>query len=371
MNKPGIATRLRDHLGRTACLRLMPVLVLFICVHSAKAFSSAAADEIFSAHEQAFFFTNSEGGYFRATNGPATGNKTDFWMAAEQLEMVLDVYERSRNPACLTVFSNGFAGFIADHGTNWEKNPYNDDLMWMVIACARAYQLSGNTAFRDEAKLNFDLCYARAWDTNSGGGLWWKTDNRSKNACVNGPGAIAAYLLYQIYHDSHYRAKSKAIFKWERMTLFDPTSGRVRDNINRRGHYGFTAFTYNQGTFIGAANFLGYTKEARRAADFTKDHLCQAGILPGYGAAGDVAGFNGIFVRWLARFMNDHRLQRHYAAWLQGNADAAWKCRRASDNLAWSKWSEPTPEGPLNSWACSSAVVMLQVVPPTPAENHR
>jgi predicted alpha-1,6-mannanase (GH76 family) len=116
---------------------------------------------------------------------------------------------------------------------------------------------------------------------------------------------------------------------------------------------------------------LGYTKEARRAADFTKDHLCQAGILPGYGAAGDVAGFNGIFVRWLARFMNDHRLQRHYAAWLQGNADAAWKCRRASDNLAWSKWSEPTPEGPLNSWACSSAVVMLQVVPPTPAENHR
>ncbi|MGA2246306.1 MAG: glycoside hydrolase family 76 protein [Verrucomicrobiota bacterium] len=350
---------------RTALVRLLPILLLFSCLPVAQAFTSTPADEIFSAHCQAFYFINAEGGFFRATNGVAQGNKTEFWTCAEQLEMTLDVFGRSSNAACLDVFSNVFNGFIASHGTNWQPNPYNDDIMWMVIACARAYQLTGNPAYRDTAKLNFDLCYARAWDTNSGGGLWWKTDNRSKNACVNGPGAIAAFLLYQIYHDAHYRARSKAIFKWERKTLYDPTSGRVRDNINTHGRFGFKAFTYNQGTFIGAANFLGYTKEAKRAADFTKNTLCQEGILPAYGREGDAAGFNGIFVRWLARFMNDHRLQRNYQAWLQANADAAWRCRRASDDLSWSNWLEQTPAGPLNSWACSSSVVILQVVPPT------
>jgi len=176
--------------------------------------------------------------------------------------------------------------------------------------------------------------------------------------------------MYRIYHDSRYLAKSKAIFKWERDTLFDKTSGRIRDNINTHGRFGFTAFTYNQGTFIGAANFLGHKKEARQAADFTKNELCQDGILPSYGREGDAAGFNGIFARWLARFMNDHRLQRDYQGWLQANANAAWKCRRQSDDLSWSSWSEPTPEGPLNSWACSSSVVIMQVVPPVD-ENSR
>jgi predicted alpha-1,6-mannanase (GH76 family) len=364
MNKSFAPHRPPAHPWAALLTLCLPALILFGPAPAAPAFTAADANEIYSAHTQAFYFTNADGGYFRATNGLGDGKKTDFWTCAEQLEMTLDVYQRSSNAACLTVFSNVFNGFLADHGTNWQANEFNDDLMWMVIACARAHQFTGNPAFRDAAKLNFDLCYARAWDTNSGG-LWWKTDNRSKNACVNGPGAIAAFLLYQIYHDRHYRAKSKAIFQWERKTLFDPTSGRVRDNINNHGHYGFQAFTYNQGTFIGAANFLGDTRDAHLAADFTRDHLCQHGLLPAYGSAGDASGFNGIFARWLARFMKDHRLQPNYQAWLQTNADAAWHCRRAADQLAWSNWAEPTPGGELNSWPCSSSVVILQVVPPT------
>ena len=101
--------------------------------------------------------------------------------------MLLDTYERTTNTACLTMFSNVFKGFIADHGATWEQNEFNDDIMWMVIACARAHQLTGNPVYRDTARTNFDLCYARAWSTNLGGGWWWKTSNLSKNACVNGP----------------------------------------------------------------------------------------------------------------------------------------------------------------------------------------
>ena len=83
--------------------------------------------------------------------------------------------------------------------------------------------------------------------------------------------------------------------------------------------------------------------------------------MPNYNESGDGGGFNGICARWLARFMKERGLQGRYQAWLQANADAAWKNRRGSDNLAWSRWRHATPEGTLHSWSCSSAVVILQV----------
>ena len=45
------------------------------------------------------------------------------------------------------------------HGKTWERNPFNDDIMWMVIACTRGHLLTGNPEFRAVAKSNFDLCY--------------------------------------------------------------------------------------------------------------------------------------------------------------------------------------------------------------------
>ena len=111
------------------------------------------------------------------------------------MEMVLDAYDRTSNSQQLVMFTNLFRGFLADHGTNWSRNRFNDDIMWTVIACTRAHLLTGNTEFLDVARTNFDLCYARAASTNLGGGLWWKVGVQSKNACVNGPGAIAAFLL--------------------------------------------------------------------------------------------------------------------------------------------------------------------------------
>jgi predicted alpha-1,6-mannanase (GH76 family) len=344
---------------------LMALVGLFVFAPKVRAFTAADADTIFSAYNKSFYFTNTHGGFYRATTD---GGKTFFWERAEQMEMVLDVYERTKNAACLTIFSNVFNGFITDYGTNWEKNEFNDDIMWMVIACARAYQLTGNVEFRNVAKANFDMCYARAWSTNLGGGLWWKTSNLSKNACVNRPAAIAAFLLNQIFDDTNYLAESRSLYQWERAHLFDAESGCVFDNINYRGDISHQSFTYNQGTFIGAANFLGCTNDAKLAADYTRDFLCRHGILPSYNQDGDAGGFNGICVRWIARFMKDRGRQGAYQKWLQANAEAAWSNRRASDNLAWSRWSQPTPDSPLNSWACSSSVVVMQVVPPTQQE---
>ena len=345
--------------------RAAGIAVLCILAHcaagSARAFTRADAETIFEAHAQAFYRDNNGRAWFQETT---EGGKTSYWMRAEQMEMVLDAYQRSSKAQQLVMFTNLFRGFLADHGRNWAHNEFNDDIMWMVIACTRAHLLTGNPEFRDVARTNFDLCYARAASSDLGGGLWWKVGSRSKNACVNGPGAIAAFLLGRATGEAAYFATATNLFLWERSRLFDPATGRVADNINLRGRVARFALTYNQGTFVGAANFLGYTNEAMLAATFTMNQLCRDGMLPAAGEEGDGGGFNGIAVRWIARFMGDHHAQAIFEPWLQKNAEAAWRSRRSSDNLSWCRWPDPTPPGRRYSWGCSSAVVILQVVRP-------
>jgi len=328
----------------------------------AQAFTAADADTLLAAHTKAFYREKDDQAWFTKSTD---GGKADFWMWAEQMEMILDAYERTHNAQQLTMFNHLFHGFVAAHGVNWSRNPYNDDIMWMVIACTRANLLTGNVEYRDAAKANFDLCYARAASADLGGGLWWKTDNKSKNACVNGPGAIAAFLLGRATGDDAYVTKARSLFLWEKATLFDPATGRVADNINSTGKVARFALTYNQGTFVGAANLLGYTAEARLAALYTMNQLCHDGYLPASGENGDGGGFNGIGVRWIARFMQEHGEQATFEPWLQKNAEAAWQARRPSDNLSWCRWPQPTPEGLRYSWGCSNAVVITQVVRPT------
>jgi predicted alpha-1,6-mannanase (GH76 family) len=179
---------------------------------------------------------------------------------------------------------------------------------------------------------------------------------------VNGPGAIAAFLLGKATGEQRYFTIATNLFLWERATLFDPATGRVADNINTNGRLARFALTYNQGTFVGAANFLGFTNEARLATSFTMNRLCRDGYFPPGREDGDGGGFNGIGARWMARFIYERGEQSAFEPWLQKNAEAAWKARRASDNLSWCRWPEPTPEGRRTSWGCSSSVVFLQVV---------
>jgi predicted alpha-1,6-mannanase (GH76 family) len=329
---------------------------------TAQTFTSADADAIFDAHAKAFYREKDGRAWFAKSTDE--GDKADFWTQAEQLEMVLDIYERTKSPKHLEMYAKLFHGFLADHGKTWERNPFNDDIMWMVIGCTRAYLLTKNTEFRDVARANFDLCYARAASAELGGGLLWKVGVQSKNACVNGPGAIASALLSKALGDEAYLKKAEDIFLWEKANLFDAATGRVFDNIKLDGRVSRFALTYNQGTFVGAANLLGYPAEAKLAASYTINQLCRDGYLPASGENGDGGGFNGIAVRWIARFMKDHNEQATFEPWLQKNAVAAWQARRASDNLSWCRWPQPTPADKRFSWGCSNAVVILQVTPP-------
>jgi len=347
---------------RAVCLAVLSITVNCSTL-TVRAFTSTDADALFEAHAKAFYRMTNGGAFYRKST--ETNKPADFWTESEQLEMVLDAYQRTTNAEQLVMVTNLFRGFVAEHGGTWEKNPYNDDIMWTVIALTRAHLLTGNPEFLAVARTNFDLCYDRAASTNLGGGLWWKVGVRSKNACVNGPASIAAFLLGKSTGKASYFTIATNLFLWERANLFDPDTGQVFDNIRENGRVGRFALTYNQGTFVGAANFLGYTNEARLAALYTMNRMCRDAYLPPGGEGGDGGGFNGIGVRWIAWFMNDRGEQATFEPWLQKNAEAAWQGRRTSDSLSWCRWPQPTSEGRRYSWGCSSAVVILQVVRPT------
>jgi predicted alpha-1,6-mannanase (GH76 family) len=343
-------------------------LLLILCGSiSGSAFTVADADTAFTAYNNAFLVS----GYYPG-----------WWTGAEEIEMAEDAYDSYPSPARQTIVLNACNQFISHHGSSWVPagssfNNFNDDIAWAVIAFARGYKITSNTNFRNVAKNNWDGMYARAWDTNfTGGGLWWNTDNMYKNAAVHGPAAIGACLLYNIYGDTNYLTKAQAIYGWERRVLFNPANGSIADGIN----YPNTttsggALTYNQGTFIGAANFLyqitglpNYYQDAILAGKYTQNSMSSAaGIMPQYSSGTDLSGFNGIFARWMARFAKDQNVWPAFGPWLTTNANAAWSLRN-SNNLAWQKWATPLGTNVPGDWGCSAAVVVMQVADPSPAD---
>ena len=344
---------------------LVAILVLSAPILSASPLTAGEIEGMVDAYNKAFYVSNGAHGYFKDDQA---GGAADFWKGAEEIETALDAYEWTSNAACKPIVISLLNGFTNTHGASWSDNIYNDDCMWAAIAFARGFLDTGDTHFKEVARANFDMVYARAWDDQIGGGLWWTTRKRTKNACVNGPGAIAACLLYRCWGDAGYLTKAGNMYSWERSHLFVPETGKVFDAERTNGIPRGGATTYNQGTFIGAANFLGHTNDAALAAEYTLRRMCRGGLLPQYGPTGNNTGFNAIFLRWLVVFMKERGLQSGFQPWLQQNAEAAWNVRRSSDNLSWCQWREPTPLGAnLCSWACISSVESMLSVYPAPS----
>lgn len=324
-----------------------------------------------SAFDRAFYVAFGFQAHHATTT--TTGGRADFWRQAELIEMEEDAYQNTGDPATKKKIVALMRGVVSLHGRNWAKHTWNDDIMWMVIASARAYELTGDTAYRIMAQRNFDATYARSWSKDFGGGLWWTTAHTQKNVTTTEPAAIAACKLATALHDPSYLTKAKRLFGWVRRTLYDAKSGAVWDSIspakggtavvNRAG------LTYNQGTFIGAADLLHqvthdrtYYEDALRTLGYTKANLTTNGILQSEssGHNGNFGGFKGIFCRWAVKFVRDNHISS-YDLWFQQNAAVAWRHRNASGLMA-QDWSAQTGSGVLQAWGCSSAVVLLEAI---------
>jgi hypothetical protein len=339
-----------------SCLLLGGLLI--IGRETASAFTAANADTLVDAWNVAFY-TTSGGAHYKDRK---SGGDTGWWQQAECIEALIDAaVRRSFYSARVSEVVNGFSSI---RGTNWAGNSFNDDLAWGCIMYLRAAQLTGNTNFRNVAKANFDLMYARAWDT-SAGGLWWTTAKTSKTSAVMGPASIAAWKLYQQLGDTGYRTKAIAINDWQRANCYDSATGRVYDSPTN-----LTPTTYNQGTFIMGCYQRGSTGGANLACKYLQGMggtiINGHRIMPQYGYNNNNSGFNGIAVRWATAYMKASGTQSTFQAWLQTNAQAAWDTRRTSDNLSACNWGSVLQNGTsVGAWTCSSSVAAHNCVPPT------
>jgi len=345
--------------------------------HPRESLTSSQAATAFASFTAAFYAASNGQAYYHTST---LGGRADFWKQAEMIEMVEDAYAATRSPKYESMVVDLLAGAGRLYGRNWLKRTWNDDIMWMVIASLRAYQITGKRHYLAVAKKNFDGTYARGWSNDLGGGLWWKTDRGRKNVTTNCPAAIAACLLYQSLHDPSYLQKAIGLYAWVRAYLYDPSSGIVRDSITVAQPSSVqptvmdpTVLSYNQGTFIGAADLLheatgrqSYYNDALSTLRAARRDLTTAGIMRSESPGGNVngGGFKGIFCRWALKFTRDNHITS-FDPWFRLNAETAW-ANRDGRGLIGQFWIRPTPNGVLFSFDCSSGVVLMEVITARP-----
>jgi predicted alpha-1,6-mannanase (GH76 family) len=294
----------------------------------------------------------------------------DFWQQAEIFEIIIDAYEQTKDEKYLTLINEMYQGFVKKHGDDWAYNDFNDDIMWMTIACARAYTVTKDTMYLEQAEKHFNLVFDRAWSDDLGGGLFWKTENKTKNSCINAPATIAACLLGEITGKTEYMDKAVMIYEWQKKNLFGAT-GAVFDAYDLATGINQWCSTYNQGTFIGAAmklyQYSGdemYLKDAVLAADYTVNTMFSNQAMNTEGDGNDLPGFKGILARWMGKFVRECD-QKQYIEWMQKNAMAAWK-NQNSNGIMWTLFNTKTEDTFYTAWGCSAAVSMIVNCPLEP-----
>ena len=194
------------------------------------------------------------------------------------------------------------------------ENVY-DDQQWIIREMLRAYRLTKNRVYLDEAE-NLAAYVIDGWDCcldnegNEYGGITWGPAYNSKHACSNGPFVSPLVWLYEIYKNNahattvkriitqngarktvrlrkcdYYLDFAKKVYAWQKAKLLrkgvyadmlgadNTIRYEILDNKKYRKHVDVgsvmgTAFSYNTGTMLsGGADLFRVTGEAVYLSD--------------------------------------------------------------------------------------------------------
>ena len=308
---------------------------------SAQAFNSGNAAAAWQSYKQQFYYVlNGNQGYFRNQQG--VGDTTTTYELAYDIEAAVDAQD-------VTVVNNTMNGFIALYGTNpatWDIA--EDDNMTFALIFAAAYQLTGNPTHLTMARNCFDTSYARAWDSANGGGLM-RIVPGVKSAQVNGPGCIAAYLIYQSGGGSAYLTKAQAIYNWMVANVWNSSTGQVNATPGDTSN----PLESDAGYFAGCSSLLGYPGNVTLAGNFVQNTWGTG--MQGFGPGSQLGGVNGITLRWLAK-------AGYNTAYLQACCDRGLTCLNSS-GLVGPDFDEVTPNTAAYSFDCTNLVAGLMCVP--------
>lgn len=359
---------------RQAIIWIILALFVFDPMFSSGQVLNQRADSVYNAFNSAFLVEENNGNAFYKT-ALNNENKDYFWQQALDIQSAEDNYFRTGNETDKVLITKLLKTFNIQNTQDWLWNEYNDDIFWADLAFLRGFEYTGDSSFLEQGIYGFDLAYYHTgnggdwgWDDALDGGLWWSKRKEAKETLSNGPGIVAACYLYQFTGDSYYLIKAKEIYEWLRATLRDENTGEVWNKINADGTVLKAVNIFNQGSFIGAANFLyqitgeaRYLADAKKTADRVITNQSNNGILAS-GARGGTEMAE--YFRWLGDFVRQNYLWNEYYSFLKLNADAAWSVRRRDLNITWNNFLQQMPEDDITGVnECNSAVVIHEVTP--------
>eukprot|EP00042_Codosiga_hollandica_P046567 m.491367 g.491367 ORF g.491367 m.491367 type:complete len:312 (+) comp57259_c1_seq5:2-937(+) len=309
-----------------------------------------------------------------------------WWNNANAVEVISNFMLFTSDAEYLSVLEEVLANQPA---SEIEGAAYNDDVLWWSLAWARAFELTRNDSYLQQAELCFDhvLPY---WDNTCGGGLWWSNARSYKNAITNELFLAAATTLYKL-------TPSKAAFyaNWTNLEwAWFQQSGMLNDQFlindgltaNCTNNQGIT-WTYNQGVILGGLLNLyelsGDVKLIELAANISNAAITNltypSGILrepcePNCG--GDGPQFKGIFMRYLGYLLFSGALppadQSNFCDFVFLNSNSIWSSDQSpSNNTFGLVWEGPysfdgDAAGTCQVSALDCLISRLHCLPPQP-----
>ena len=294
----------------------------------------------------------------------------NYWWKAHAVDAMIDGYERTKDEIYAGRAESIIDNIISRNGSLY--NEFYDDMEWLALACLRLYDDTGNEKMK-EYSINLWNDIKTAWWTDEIGGLAWKKDEgrKSRNSCSNGPGSILAARLYQRFRDESDLEWAIKIFEFEKKHLVDKETGMVYDgmevkadgtlNINKKW-----LFTYNAGTYIGAAVELyriteddKYLAEAEKTAKSSMEQLTTIyGVTKNEGD-GDGGMFKGILIRYLVQLYEVNK-DKSISDYILANAKILEHSGVAPDiGLIGPDWNK-IPQAPLDVTFQLSGVFLLE-----------
>jgi predicted alpha-1,6-mannanase (GH76 family) len=283
-------------------------------------------------------FWNASGNYFNEKNNNANFH---YWPQAHGLDVLIDAYNRTGKAEYKAYMDKWFEGVKVKNGNTF-LNEFYDDMDWNALAMLRAYDATGDQKYKEAVEAVW-ANIKTGWNNTMGGGIAWrKSMPYYKNTPANAPAAILAARLYKTFNNADDLVWAKKIYTWLKDSLYNKSTGWVYDGINSDNDGKRNTswkFTYNQGTFIGAAvelytitNDAGYLNDALQAANFalTDNTLTNFNdnLLRDEGG-GDGGLFKGVFVRYLTQLILAPGMvssdKQRYANFLKHNAQTLWK----------------------------------------------
>lgn len=286
---------------------------------------------------------------------PSDGSLTGYWTYANGWDALLDGVERTGGAQYAGLIESFYLG---QNARGWTNN-YYDDECWMTLALIRAYDLTTNMIYLNQAQaLYADV--QTGWDSTCcgpvPGGLWWDKARTQKATAANAGAALAGARLYLRTTNAAYLSFAQQVYSFWWDNMVNPSTFQVCDHINPDGTKVWWKFTYNEGLMIGASVELyeatgnqAYLVNAHRLATFMLNNECIAtpygNVLydgSNAGCGGDCHQFKGPAYRYLMQLYRKAPTRTAYYNVLKASADAVWHLARDPTNTVFAvNWAGP------------------------------